>query len=95
MVGAVALGADHVYPRHFIMSTTMYAVVSSCIGTVKLMRLVPIVLAGVILSGRGLNLLVEPWFWIALMLALAFCRHTRETGASEDPRPRPNRGTIR
>ena len=50
----------------------MYAVVSSCIGTVKLMRLIPIVLAGVVLSGRGLNLLVEPWFWIALMLALAF-----------------------
>ena len=58
----------------------MYAVVSSCIGTVKLMRLILIVLAGVVLSGRGLNLLVETLVLDSPYAGASICRHTRETG---------------
>jgi hypothetical protein len=48
----------------------MDAVTSPFVSTLKLLRFIPIVIVGIVLSGWGLSLLVQPWFWFALMVAL-------------------------
>jgi hypothetical protein len=47
----------------------MNAVTSALIPALKLLRFIPVVIAGIVLSGRGLSLFVQPYFWLALIVA--------------------------
>jgi hypothetical protein len=47
----------------------MVAATSALIPALKLLRFIPIVIAGIVLSGWGFSLLVQPCFWLALIVA--------------------------
>ena len=48
----------------------LHEVRSAVISTVRLLRIIPIAIASIIVSGWGLRFLVQPGFWFALIIVL-------------------------
>jgi hypothetical protein len=48
----------------------LHEIASTVISALKLLWIIPIVTAIIVLSGWDLRLLVQPWFWLALMIVL-------------------------